>query len=340
MPAPWQQAIDNANDYSSSKSGQGINFAQGISPAQLAQLKAMGIDTSGLENVSSWQNQVHPIRWQGELGRENLMYNEGRNQVVDLLQQGNQRLAADQLNATGQSLQDSRGLLANQLNAAGQGYYDAGQRVTQGYDRARNEVNQLGRAERGAIMDRSTQQASAANDALRSRGLNNSTLGVNASRAVASDTNKSLNDLTERIGGLRSGIIERGTQARGSADSQLNQFMTNRANTEYGAGQDMANFMNQRTGIETGLASDRINTLNNNRYQYDPSSRLAQNAQIGAAYPKSNGILGQIGSGLLGTATSAFGTAAGQGIYGASSGLFGNIFGKSNSQRGLYNPNG
>jgi len=340
MPAPWQQAIDNANDYASTRSGQGINFAQGISPAQLAQLKAMGIDTSGLENVSSWQDQVHPIRWQGELGREGLMYNEGRNQVVDLLQQGNQRLAADQLNATGQYLQDSRGLLSHQLNQAGQGYYDAGQRVTQGYDRARNEVNQLGRAERGAIMDRGRQQTSAASDALRSRGLNNSTLGVNAARAVASDTNRSINDLTERVGGLRSGIIERGTQARGNADSQLNQFMTNRANTEYGAGQDMANFMNQRTGIETGLASDRINTLNNNRYQYDPSSRLALNAQVGAAYPKSPSILGQIGSGLLGTAAGVFGQAAGQGIFGASSGLLGNLFGRRNQGPTLQNPNG
>lgn len=326
MAAPWQQAIDNANAYSSMKYGQGVNFTQGITPEQLARLKQMGVDTSGLERVAAWQNQLDPIKWQGELGRENLMYNEGRNQVVDLLQQGNQSLAAGQLNQTGEQIQANRGLLAQQLNQTGQGYYDAGQRLTKGYDTARREVQNVGNVARGDLLDREKQANSAARAGLAARGLNSTTLGVNAQRGIASDTNRGLNDLGERMAGLRSGIAERGAQARYGADSDLNRFMQSRAQQEYGAGSDLADFMLRRTGIETGMASDRINTLNQNRYQYDPTSRLAMNAQVGAAYPKQRGIIEQVGSGLLGSVVGGVGTALGGAVGGAAGGLFTDLF--------------
>jgi hypothetical protein len=118
---------------------------------------------------------------------------------------------------------EMRGLANQQLNATGE-------QLAQQRRQMIGAVGQAGNSARRAIMANQTAQMGAATLDAQRRGLGGTSVLPNMRRAIGADTNRSLADLSERIGTARAGVL---------GDNSL------------------ANFMLNRTGIETGMIERR-----------------------------------------------------------------------------------
>jgi hypothetical protein len=184
----------------------------------------------------------------------------------------------------------SQDLAHNQLNKTGQVYANRVKDLGTGYDRAGAELTNAGNAQRQSLLDRETGTQGSILQSLQSRGLGGTTLLPGAQRAVVSDTNRSLNDLSSQVGNARSSL------------------QVGRANAIAGAQGDLGRFMTGRTGFETGLLKERSDIIGSKQDQL--------NSQILAQLLAAKGSAAQGGN-----------LVTGGDLFSGASGIVGGIFG-------------
>lgn len=169
----------------------------------------------------------------------------------------------DQRINTGRALMDAyqpqfQAEQAAALNDLGSGYGAAQQGMLDRYNRNMNTVNAYGASQRSDLEQKRAQQLAAANQAAVRRGLGNSTIGLNLTRAVNSDFNRAGLDLEDRLlqnrlntdqqlsGDYLNSLIGGGTAMSGLRERQ----------NQYGTQLQQANL-----GRELQLTGDRLGFL-------------------------------------------------------------------------------
>lgn len=103
------------------------------------------------------------------------------------------------------------------------------------------EFSRLGGSARQGVLDREQQSFGAIGSDLSRRGLGNTTVGANLRRGVVSDTNRSLQSITEGLANLRGGAISQYAGMESGAYGDLANFYARQGQGQFGIQQALAN---------------------------------------------------------------------------------------------------
>jgi hypothetical protein len=305
MGVDWGAAKDNENWYLNTF---GKSLTSQLSPTEEQYLRSMGVTMPGVDSARQFTSQYDPIKWHGELGRSQIVANEARYDQTLGLNRLMEALAANQLNETGQVIQNTN------------------RQVAGGYADASRQIDKVGGEARRGIMDQQRRGLANAQQTARSRGLGSSTVAMGLQRGVQADTSRALGGLGESLAGMRSGLA------------------TNAAESAGRRGDVLSDFMNRRTGIETGLLGQRQGIMASRTDNYNPVDQAAYMQSVGSQAKASKG--GSLFGNLAGVAGGALVGGLAGGLPGAimggagGGGSFFDLFGRRNRAPSLQNPNG
>ena len=141
MGVTWSAGVDNANW----SLNNGLIGGSNLTDSQRQYLASMGmLSNTGQTTVQGLGHD--PIKWQGELGRENFLGQLSN--WEDMLNQ--QRMGMlntqQQLNATGQQISDAGGRLSSDLSRTEQAIRDTNTGVQRDYENADSALRGYGRS--------------------------------------------------------------------------------------------------------------------------------------------------------------------------------------------------
>ena len=318
MGVTWSAGVDNANW----SLNNGLIGGSNLTDSQRQYLASMGmLSNTGQTTVQGLGHD--PIKWQGELGRENFLGQLSN--WEDMLNQ--QRMGMlntqQQLNATGQQISDAGGRLSSDLSRTEQAIRDTNTGVQRDYENADSALRGYGRSAKRSALDRERQGMASSEASLRSRGLGNTTVMDNARNQIQSDTNRELSTIEESVGTARSGLNERRAGARAQTGQYMTDFMGRAGAMNYGSGMYLANFMQQRAGIDYGQNSDLVGLLNQKPIPNWMELEASKGAAGAAAKVGQTSPWGMVGNTILGGVAGGVGQGVGSGFGGWLGGLFG-----------------
>jgi len=104
--------------------------------------------------------------------------------------------------------------------------------VGEGYERARKQAHRTGQSYKRGATDRAKRLTGSIESDAITRGIGSTNVVANLRRGVASDTERRIQEIDDRLAQVLSGIEERATGAQYRAISDLSQFFFNRSQAE------------------------------------------------------------------------------------------------------------